>query len=370
MTASKTEALVAVLIPAFKPSESLVLLVDALVRTELCAVVVVDDGSGPEFADVFQAVALRGKVHVLRHAVNLGKGAALKTGINYVHCTFADYVGIVTADADGQHLPEDILAVARRLVESPDAMVLGCRQFHAGVPLRSRAGNILTKLLVRVLVGRGMSDTQTGLRGVPSRLAPELLRIPSTGYEYELEMLIACRHRRCRVLEEPIQTVYIDGNKSSHFHPIRDSMRIYAVLLRFTGLSLLTAAVDNAVFFVTYLFMGQILTAQALARALAVLLNYSAARRAVFLSDQSHVVTLPKYLLLVVASGSVAYGMITFMSTTFHVPVMIAKIVSESLLFIANFAIQRDFIFVKRELPGTAEAGPCATSSPRRAGRS
>jgi len=336
---------VPVLIPAFEPGDRLLELVEALAQSELPAIIVVNDGSGPAYQACFDALRLKPKVCLLEHAVNLGKGAALKTGINYALCGFPGLAGVVTADADGQHHPEDVLRVARRLAAQPGTLVMGVRRLGAGVPLRSRLGNAITSRVVRLLVGQRLADTQTGLRGIPQFLLPRLLRIPSTGYEFELDMLIAARHQSCPLAQEPIRTMYPDGVRTSHFNPLLDSLRIYFVLLRFATVSLLSAVLDNAVFTLAYALAPSILRAQVTGRLAAVAFNYLAARRAVFLSHQPHRATAPKYLALVLASGAVSYGLINFLSAELSLSVIAAKILAESLLFIANFAIQRDFVF-------------------------
>src|SRR5580698_2418614 len=99
---------IAILIPAYRPSESLVDVVRALAEKSFPHIVVVDDGSGPDFRATFAQVAALPGVQMLRHATNLGKGAALKTGLNYILCNLPDLAGVVTADADGQHHPDDI----------------------------------------------------------------------------------------------------------------------------------------------------------------------------------------------------------------------------------------------------------------------
>jgi hypothetical protein len=132
---------------------------------------------------------------------------------------------------------------------------------------------------------------------------PELLRLPANGYEFELDMLIACTHQRRRVREEPIRTIYTDGNRSSHFNPVVDSMRIYFVLLRFCLVSLTTAALDNLVFYWTFPMVGVIWQAQAASRIAAMAFNYPTVRNTVFHSSQRHREVLPKYLLLVAISA-------------------------------------------------------------------
>src|ERR1039457_5602939 len=176
-----------VLIPAYKPSAGLVDLVGDLSGRGMPAIVLVDDGSGPEFRAIFDRAAQFPGVRVLGAAVKLGKGAALKTGINHALCAFPGLTGIVTADADGQHHPEDIVRVAASLREHPEALVLGSRTFDTAVPLRSRFGNLLTRKLTATLIGARLRDTQTGLRGIPASLAARLLPIDSRGYEFRSE---------------------------------------------------------------------------------------------------------------------------------------------------------------------------------------
>ncbi len=335
-------------IPAFRPSAALLPLVEALSTSAFAAIVVIDDGSGPEYRDLFDALSVKPGVSVMRHAVNLGKGAALKTGFNHALCLHPDLLGVVTADADGQHRVEDVIAVAERLAAEPDALVLGVRDFHREVPLRSRVGNVLTRFAVRLLMGQSIADTQTGLRGIPNQLLHGLLRIQSRGYEFELDMLVTAKHHECRLIQQPIATIYENGNQTSHFNPLADSMRIYFVLLRFSALSLLTAALDNLTFYLVYLLVGRIAPAQIAGRAVAVLFNYTAARRAVFLSRERHKILLPRYLLLVICSGVVSYALMSLLRDRFALPVMWAKIAAESLLFLVNFVLQRDFVFTTK----------------------
>lgn len=335
----------AVLIPAYKPAETLVPLVERLSVTGFSAIVVVDDGSGPEFRELFAALARIAGVSVVRHAVNLGKGAALKTGLNQILCERPASAGVITADADGQHDPADIRRVAEALTTHPNELILGARHVGGGAPLRSRFGNHATRMLFGVLVGRRLRDTQTGLRGIPMALVPRLLRLGSSGYEFELEMLLLCKHLAVPIREVEIRTIYLDDNASSHFDPFFDSMRIYFVLLRFSALSLLTALIDNAIFFVAFGIQGSVLGAQVVARSGALLFNYAGARNVVFLSRESHRRILPRYLLLVVVSGIVSYGLIQLLRQTFGIGVLYAKVLAETTLFIANFTIQRDLIF-------------------------
>jgi putative flippase GtrA len=341
--------MIVIAIPAYQPDSSLLDLLRYLRSRTDSPILLVDDGSRQECWEVFEEAAVIAGVTVLRHAVNLGKGAALKTAFNHALCEWPNAAGVVTADADGQHLAADILAVADRLEAEQDALVMGARQFGGGVPLRSQLGNRITKGVMRIVAGQHLSDTQTGLRGVPRILLPYMLRIVANGYDFELDMLLVCKHRNIRIVEEPIQSVYIAGNRSSHFNPLTDSLKIYFTLLRFILVSIIATVIDNSVFFVLTHPLGWIVWhAQVAARLASLLFNYRAARRAVFLRDKGSPATFLKFLALVVLSGTLSYTLMMALRDRAHFALMPAKLTAETLLFFVNFLVQRDFIFASR----------------------
>lgn len=341
---------VVALIPAYNPSRLLVELVHELSASKFGAIVVVNDGSNAECDAIFTEVEKINKVTLLRHAVNLGKGAALKTGLNHAYCLFGDHVGVITIDADGQHLTDDALKVAEVLEMHPEGLIIGVRDFDTNVPLRSKIGNGLTKYLFRMLIGQKLTDTQSGLRGIPRSFIPGLLKIMANGYEFELDMLLSCKYTGRQIVEQPITTVYIEQNRSSHFNPFVDSMKIYFVLFRFTFASLASALIDNIVFILVYGFSSSISISQVSARTISMMFNYSAVKKAVFYSGVRHATTFPKYLSLVVISGFVSYFLIKGFTMYFPMSVILAKLVAESIVFFANFAIQRDFIFAPEKI--------------------
>jgi putative flippase GtrA len=339
---------IAVLIPAYKPTAAVVDLVRDLQALDsagrITGYVVVNDGSGEDFTNLFAQVAAFPRVTILPHAVNLGKGAALKSGMNHILTRLPDVRAIVTADADGQHAPENVMMVVNDLAARPDKVVLGVRQFDPNTPLRSAFGNGLTRLVFRTFTGVAVSDTQTGLRGLPVEFCRRCLRIPLNGYDFELEELILAG-RQSQIVEIPIKTIYIEGNKSSHFNPVRDSLRIYFVFLRFVGSSVITAIVDYTVFVLALAMTGSVGWSQAIARTLAIGINFVLAKEAVFRAHENVRVAFAKFVLLVIANGFVSYGMIRFMNEHWDVRPVPAKLAAEGLLFLANFAIQRELIF-------------------------
>jgi glycosyltransferase involved in cell wall biosynthesis len=344
---------VALLLPAWKPEAAFVPMVRTLSEHCFGALIVVDDGSGPAFAATFDALAAVPGVTVLRHAVNLGKGRALKTGFNHLLTELPSIAGVVTADADGQHRAEDIVAVAKALTaEMPAAsggrVVLGVRALDIGVPLRSRIGNTLTRVIFRFVTGARVSDTQTGLRGIPRALLPELMVLDGERYEYEMTMLAhLCRHGR-RPLEVPIATVYIDGNRASHFDPIRDSMRIYFVLLRFYFSSLVAAGIDFLGFSVVFAATHNLPLSVAVGR-LSSLVNFALNKQFVFNSRRSVVGTLWRYYVLAAAIAGLSYLLIKTAGSYLHWNVFAAKIVVDGLLSLVSFSAQRTFVFRRRD---------------------
>lgn len=333
-----------VLVPAYEPDERLVDLVRSLAGHSLRALVV-DDGSGAAYDEVFRRAADEGAV-VVHHAQNLGKGHALRTGFGWVlaHDPGED---VVCADCDGQHTPDDVLAVAARVVATGDRTVLGVRHFDGPVPLRSRIGNDATRLAFRLATGRAVADTQTGLRGYPSELLPHLLTIPGDRFEYELALLIDAAARGLPVDEVPIRTVYQEANASSHFRPVRDSMRVLAPLLRFTASSLLAFLVDTATLLALTAWTGRLLLGVVGARLVSGAVNFSVNRWLVFAGrGTTSGRAAGAYVTLALVLLAAGYGTLTAL-TGLGMPLLVAKVLTDTALFAAGYRLQDRAVFVR-----------------------
>ena len=222
-----------IVIPALNPTEKLVRLVREIRSLFSPRIVIVNDGSDEQCARVFKELELMGD-YIITHSRNLGKGAALKTGIRHALSAYPDACGIVTADADGQHSPQDIYRLAQRLTESTDGIVLGVRSVdEKHVPFKSRLGNKITSFVFRLKTGIKLHDTQTGLRAIPMRYAQSVLQVNGSRFEYEMNMLLFASRMNIPLITIPIGTIYSDNNRSSHFRPVRDSARIYFDILKF-----------------------------------------------------------------------------------------------------------------------------------------
>lgn len=233
-----------IIIPAYKPSIGLIDLAENLASLFL-EIIVVDDGSGAEYIDVFERIEEIDGCTLIKLCVNMGKGSALKTAFNYFLKSNRSNVGVITVDADGQHKIEDIVNVADEMNLHPDDLILGCRSFDsANIPARSRFGNKVSCVVYRWLCGIKISDTQTGLRGIPLSFLPIACATKGERYEYETNMLIEANNEHIRFKEVQIETIYEDDNLSSHFNPIRDSINIYSVLIRYSLPSFVSVIID------------------------------------------------------------------------------------------------------------------------------
>ncbi|GAA4588921.1 glycosyltransferase involved in cell wall biosynthesis [Actinoplanes octamycinicus] len=221
---------IAVLLPVHQPGPHLTELVVDLVAQVPAAsrIVVVDDGSDPGSRHTVDSVQALGCT-VLRHPVNRGKGAALKTGLTHLRSAHPG-LDVVCADADGQHHADDIRQVADRI--RPGRIVLGVREVEQ-MPARSRWGNTLTRVLFRGATGYRVPDTQTGLRGFPADLLDRLCEVPGDGFEYEMNVLLDAAATRLPLDTVSIPVRYLNDNKGSHFGSVTDSVRVYSPLLRY-----------------------------------------------------------------------------------------------------------------------------------------
>lgn len=332
------------LIPAYKPLATFPAFVKSLIHHEL-TIVVVDDGSGIVYQEIFDELEALPGVVILRHETNKGKGAALKTGFEFVLAHGNEYRQVVTADADGQHRKEDIIKMVEAVKQNPDALVLGVRSFDGAVPLRSRIGNVLTKAIFRAFFSIRISDTQSGLRGIQLSMVSRFVSIPFNRYEYETEMLLVSSRASLPIKEIPIQTVYENRNASSHFNPFLDSLKIYYVLFRYTLMSLTSATVDFLIFTITYPWIGSVLLATYAARSVSLCVNYGLNSKKVFFSAERARRTFPPYLLLVIVSGFISSLIIDHLHVSTGLSINWSKVIAESLLYVVNFFIQSQFIF-------------------------
>lgn len=338
-----------VLIPAYNPPPQLVKLVQRLLQAGIRRIIVVNDGSTKSSQPIFSALKEILGVNYLEHTTNLGKGAALKTGLKFIYKQYPKSLGVVTADADGQHSTDDIIKIVKTLAHNPGNLILGCRQIGRDIPWRSWFGNMLTRKIFLGLTGKKISDTQTGLRGLPMKYIAQWLNLPGSGYEYEMSLLLSAAREGIGIIEEPIATIYIADNISSHFHPLLDSMRIYLVLLRYILSSLLAAVIDVFFFSLIFHWLGNITISMLISRyVIGALVNFTINHTLVFHSRVPARLTLSRYYLVATALGLIASVAVIQLTSNLGWPVLVSKIGVELILFPLSFILQRSWVFAHR----------------------
>jgi len=189
-------------------------------RRQIEDVVVIDDGCSDRTADVARAEGAT----VLRHDVNRGKGASLKSGFAYAR--EHGYDAVITLDADGQHLPSEIPKILEAWKESGADLVIGGRAhlFDHMLP-RRRMANRFSAWAIAKAAGTRVSDSQSGFRLYTARLIREV-ELRSDGFDMESEVIIRAGVRKMRIVVTPVDLGFIDGLSTSHYRPLGDTLRI------------------------------------------------------------------------------------------------------------------------------------------------
>ena len=321
----------AVLIPSWEPDEHLVELVRSLIAFPFRAIIVVNDGSGNQYDEIFARVSSMPSVIVLRHSKNQGQGCAVRTAMRHALDSLAELGGVVTSDADGQHAVEDIVRVALETTSSGKP-VLGVRTFTADVPLRSRFGNVLTQYVFTALSGMAVADTQSGLRGIPVRLLPAMLTTRGDRFEFAVSVLAELGRQGALPRQIPIQTIYIDQNRSSHFRPVRDSVRIYLFLLRLYAAELIPICADFVAFALAFLAIHRVGPPMLIGRICA----FGAALPFTFFTSVRRAKTAAvavKQIAMLAGTGLVSWGAVTIL-TGWQWNAIVAKVAVETAILI------------------------------------
>ena len=294
----------------------------------------------------------------------------MKTGFEYIRSVAGENDGIVTVDADGQHLPADVMRTVEAWEASPAALVLGGRRFTGKVPLRSRMGNSITRGVFAVTTGVRVYDTQTGLRAFAVKYADEMIEIKGERYDYEINQLLYATKHNIPVVETPIETVYSEGNRSSHFRGFADSWLIYKMIFVFMLSSFSCFIIDYSLLLILAAVFKALpsayeasanewrlpifgrgvdthLLALIIARAVSSFCNYLLNRKVVFKSKSSS--SILRYYAVIIFLLLLNYGLLSLVSTSNGLPLWIAQLVVQACIYPLSFVLQRKFVFPTKE---------------------
>ena len=353
-----------VIIPSLNPDEKIISTVQSLIDAGFEDIILIDDGSNADHKDLFEEAKKFPGVSLLVHEVNKGKGRAMKTAFEYILENRPNKPNVIAVDGDGQHLAKDVKRCIEMLEENPHSFVMGVRDFSdKSVPARSKFGNVITRTVFSLLCGIKVRDTQTGLRAIPFEHLKLMTEVDGNRYEYETNQLFAVKQAGIEFKEVVISTVYIEDNQTSHFRPIRDSIRIYGVIIRYIASSLASTLVDVSLFTLLNLLFGKlgfsdelrIILAQAIARIVSSFVNFSINRKVVFKSKDNYGSTMLKYYILCACQLAASTGLVYLFSTVVFrlsegsIFDTLIKVVVDTFLFFLSFRIQQNWVFVSRK---------------------
>ena len=350
------------LIPAYEPDEKLEKYVEELINCGFEKIIIVDDGTSEKNKTYFDTLKRKNECIILEHKQNKGKGQALRTGFEYYLNKFSDkYSGIVTADSDGQHTVKDTIKIANTVSENKDKkmLVLGVRNFNKeDVPFKSKFGNNITRLIFKLLYGKDITDTQTGLRGFTNEYIKDCIEITGDRYEYETNMLIQATRNNIEIKEETIETIYINDNETSHFNPIKDSFKIYKLLfanfIKFSCSGIISFIVDWIIFVIfvnsilTFLEQSKaILFSTIIARIISSIVNFVLNKNVVFNLKENKNITsvIIKYYSLCIVQMLLSATLVIVFTKILPITKNVLKIIVDLLLFFISYRIQHKYVF-------------------------
>lgn len=353
---------ITIIIPSLNPDEKLINTLEGILQKGFHNIILVDDGSDAEHKGPF-AIAKEKGCTVLVHEVNKGKGRALKTAFEYC-MTLPDCIGVITVDGDGQHGADDIYNCGQEMLRrNMEHVILGCRDFSAEhVPFKSKYGNNITKFAFHALCGIKISDTQTGLRAIPANYLKAMTEYKGERFEYETNMLLEMKSQGIPFSEVKIETIYLDDNASTHFHPWRDSFKIYKIILKYSFSAGASAILDLLLFYIAlhvFEWFGisttdnaqvTVVLSTVIARIFSSLFNYTVNRKVVFRSTSRN--SFVKYYILCVTQMCVSAALVAGLSslgTTGKIGKLLIKLVVDTCLFFASFGIQREWVFKEKQ---------------------
>ena len=349
-----------ILIPSLDPDGRLPAYVRKLKEGGFARIIIVDDGSGDAYRTIFEEAGTVEDTVVLHHKVNQGKGIALKTGYRYIMENYPYISGVITADADGQHTVADCLHLAEELESEKRALYLGSRDFNLeNVPPKSRSGNKITSAVFKLLYGQYLPDTQTGLRAFRKEELPFMAQVEGERYEYEMKVLIACSRAGIPMIPVTIETIYENDNEGTHFHPIKDSWRIYKVILgsffRFMSVSLVCFLIDQILALILRkwilppagLVRGSMMNLQVSgwgARLFSSVINFMMNRKLVFRSNGKTGKSALRYAVLCIGIITVSNAGVWVLGQV-GIADWFAKLLMDTTLYFLSYRMQERWVF-------------------------
>ncbi|MBR6689293.1 MAG: bifunctional glycosyltransferase family 2/GtrA family protein [Clostridia bacterium] len=330
-----------VIVPAYNPDEKLLEVIKDIKSYNIDRIIVVNDGSKKECDEIFNSI--KSEVILLIHEINKGKGVALKTAMKYIkELGIEDKV--LTIDADGQHKIEDGIKLLENLESGKKEFVTGSRTFKEKIPLKNRIGNVINSYTFMLLSGKKVKDTLNGLRAFNTNLIEFLLEVEGERYEYEMNVIIQCAKNKINIKEVPIDVVYHEGENTSHFRAIIDSIRIYGTMLVYLGSSFISFIIDYIVFILTMAVTKELIISNVIARVISATCNFLLNSKIVFRQKKITIKQVVQYAFLAIFVLVINTTLLQIITNKLPLPAL-TKVITEVIILAFNYIIQKKLIF-------------------------
>ena len=336
-----------ILIPAYNPDDKFINFLTQLKENGFNKIIIVNDGSKKELNHYFEKARNKYGCDIVTHEVNKGYGKALKSGTERfieLYGNSKDINGFVHCDCDGQHSINDIIRFSKELETNNGSIIVGIRNFdHHNVPFKNKLGNKITSLVFKLLIGIDIEDTQCGLRAIPQKYASFASKIRGDGFEYTTNLLLQAHKDKIKIKQLPIETIYLNNNETSHFNPLRDSIRIYSSIFKFILSSLSSSLLDILMFTLFLKITDNIILSTYLARIISCTYTFFVNKEAVF--KQGNKRSLIRFIILCVVLGTLSAFITHALDSYFNFNTTLLKMLVDICLFFISYYVQKEFVF-------------------------
>jgi glycosyltransferase involved in cell wall biosynthesis len=322
-------------------------------RKESLQVVLINDGSTETISEELSKIAEQFEccTHLVKHLNNLGKGAAIKSAINFGLSrslnSNSKLDAIVFADSDGQHSVTDIERVLNHARLNPAEFVIGVRvkPDSGGVPLKSKIGRSIVEQIFNIQTQMKLSDSQSGLRSIPSELFKLATNLPENRFDFENRFILEMLKRQIPITEIPISTIYEAGNRGTKFRPIVDSARVLFTFIRAGSVALFAAVIDYAIFALLMNYGFEIYWSALFSKCASGLFYLVLISDFVFIEARSklRIKKYPKVFVLQVVNIVVEPNLVVMLSGVMESTIL-SKVCVDTGIFFLNFLILRNIL--------------------------
>ncbi len=323
-----------VLISTFEPDTSFVSFLKELKEIGV-EVLVIDDGSTISFQKTFEEAERL--VKVIHHEFSKGKGACIKTGLEYIKANCHTNYCVTTMDYQKKYAIEDVKAVLEEATRNPNAYVLGAKRRTKDTSKIKKLSSEAMRLAYQKKTGKDIYDTQAGLRAFTNNLTDFLLNIKGNHFDYEINCLLKCAEQNIEIKEVALtKEEQILLEKKEIKTPEKE-------IFTFAMFPCIGIAIDFVLFLILFLFSKQAILSNIFARIISSFINFSRDKKQIY-KEEASTSKVAKYYFLFVGGILLANTLIiAFLTSVFNLPVIFAKIITEIAIYAMCFSIKENW---------------------------